>query len=113
MLCAPALHGLVANVADHGVGPRMRAPKERAARLGLARAGNLNSVVCRRGPEPVPPLRLTVVAIRAGVSEDVDTLVPYFQRESVGVSMCSDGQETMGPPVAPTPDLRSILWART
>ena len=66
MLCAPALHGLVANVADHGGGPRMGAPKEWAARLGLVRAGKLEGVVGRRRPEPVPPLRLTVVAVRAG-----------------------------------------------
>src|SRR4029453_1334942 len=91
----------------------MGVTEKRPPGLGLVRTADLDGVVRRCRPEPFTPFRLAVVAVCAGVSEDVDTVVPYLQRKGIGMRMRRDGQESMGPAVATAPDFRTVLSART
>ena len=63
------------------------------------------------GTEPLPPLRLAVVAVRARVDQDVDAVVPDLERQRVGVGVGGDRQEAVRPAVAAAPDLRAVRRA--
>ena len=88
-------------------------PEKGTTRLGLAHAGDLYGVVGCGRAEPLSPNRLPVVAVGAGVGEDVDTVVPHLQRKGIGVGVRRDGQESMGAAIASAPDLRTVLRVRT
>src|SRR5262245_49380789 len=90
----------------------MRDPEERTPGLGLAYACDLDGVVGRRRAEPLPPCWFAVIAVRPGVGEDIDPVVPYLHGQRIRVSVCRYRQEPVGPAVAATPDLGAILSAR-
>ena len=63
----------------------------------------LKGVMANRRLEVLPPLRLTVVAVRPRVREDVHAAVPNLHRQRVGVRVRGDRQEPVRPAVQSAP----------
>ena len=90
MLCGPGLRRLLADITAQRGGLGMGVPQKRTSRLGLIDAAKLDGVMGRGRAEPFPPFRLTVVAVSAGIGEDIDAVVPYLQGESIGMGVGGD-----------------------
>ena len=68
-----------------------------------------STVLCAdRRLEVLPPLRLTVVAVRPRVGENVHAAVADLHRQGVGVCVRGDGQEPVRPAVAAAPYLGRV-----
>ena len=74
---------------------RVSQPQERSASGRLPLPVDLDRVVPDRRLEVLSPLRLTVVAVRARVGEDVHAAVADLHRQRVGVRVRGDGQEAV------------------
>src|ERR1700691_3976109 len=86
-------------------GGRVSRPHERSAVGGLVLPGYLDGVVRDRRPEVGAPGGLTMIAVRAGISEDIHTRTPDLKRQSIGMGMRGNAEVAMRTAVAPAPDL--------
>ena len=109
VLRSPALCRLALDVTAQRGGTRVGVPQKRTSRLSLADAPDLYGVVRCRRAEPLSPHRLSVVAVGARVSKDIDAVMPHLQRKGIGMGVSCDGEESMWAAVASAPDLWAVL----
>ena len=110
MVGRPRLPTCGIDVAPVDDGVRVSGPHEGPSLVHLVLAVDLDGVVRTGRPEVAPPLGVPVVAVRAGVDEQLDAVVTDLDRQRVGVAVRGDGEEPVGAAVAAAPDLGPSPW---
>src|SRR5690242_8466181 len=105
--------GDLAKLADIDLaGAGVAQPEKGTALGGLIAPADLSRIVRDRGAEVGPPLRLAVIAVGAGIGEDVHSPAADLNGQCVGVGVRSDTQEAVRATVTPAPDLRGLSTFR-